>query len=382
MNKWQIAILVFAVLAAVGYWFVAMPATVVPSGAVSQARFTPGPYKVIADEFKAVDEKRATSPNNDFAGRPVRVLKGKVWRPEGMKTPGPLLVYSHGFMSFHQEGLYLVRFLASHGYTVVAVDYPLTNFFAPGKPLVSDVVNQPGDVSFLIDTMLARAQDKNDVLYHTIDEKKIAVAGVSLGGMTSTLAAFHRKVRDPRITAAISIAGPGTMFTADFFAGSTLPYLMIYGDGDAIIPYAKNAAPIPQKYPGTILVTLKDASHAGFAQPASTFMRFIANPDGVGCREVRKGLKNKPAGAKEPEFMPGLDGSEYGIDLSDRAEPCTSPLIPVAMTAARQHMFTVLAAHAFLQSHFAADAAEREQSQQYLMNVLPKENTADVRVTQ
>lgn len=381
MNKWQILLLVLVILGAGGYWFAAIPAKATPSGAESTARFVPGPYPVITESFKAVDETRKTQPNNDFAGRDVRVLKGKVWRPDGSKTPGPLLVYSHGFMSFHQEGQYLVRFLASHGYTVVAVDYPLTNFFAPGKPLITDVVNQPGDVSFLIDTMLKRNADSHDVLHNTIDTKKIAVAGVSLGGMTSTLAAFHRKVRDPRITAAISIAGPGTMFTHDFFAGSTVPYLVIYGDGDAIIPFDKNAAPLPQKYPGTILVTLKDASHAGFAQPASTFLRFIKNPDGIGCREVRKGLENKPAGHDDALFMPGLDGAEYGIDLSDKSAPCTTPLIPVAMQAARQHMFTTLAAHAFFESVFAADATARDSARSYLLQTLPAENSADVAVT-
>lgn len=65
-----------------------------------------------------------------------------------------------------------MRFLASHGYTVVAVDYPLTNFFAPGKPKLSDVVNQPGDVSFLIDTMLKRNADASDVLHNTINPKR------------------------------------------------------------------------------------------------------------------------------------------------------------------------------------------------------------------
>ncbi|HSC75448.1 MAG TPA: hypothetical protein VLB90_04330 [Pseudomonadales bacterium] len=381
MNKWQIILLVLVVLGTAGYWFAAVPATTTPAGAESQARFTPGPYKVITDGFKAIDETRKTQANNDFSGRDVRVLKGKVWRPEGLKTPGPLLVYSHGFMSFHQEGAYLTRFLASHGYTVVAVDYPLTNFFAPGKPLISDVVNQPGDVSFLISTMLKRNADKNDALFNTIDPKKIAVAGVSLGGMTSTLVTFHRKVRDPRITAAISIAGPSTMFTKDFFTGTTVPFMMIAAAGDAILPFEKNAAPIPQKNPGSILVDLKNASHAGFAAPAATFMRFMANPDTVGCREVLKGLKNKTADAKEPEFIPGLDAAADGIDISDRSMPCAGEIPAKAMQAARQHMFTTLAAYSFLESVFADDAATRESAHQYLMTTLPAENAMEVSVS-
>ena len=134
MNKWQIILLVLITLGATGYWFAAIPATATPAGKDSNIAYLPGSYKVITDSFEAVDATRKTQPNNDFTGSDSRVFKGKIWRPEGLQQPGPLLVYSHGFMSFHQEGLYLARFLASQGYTVVAVDYPLTNFFAPGKP--------------------------------------------------------------------------------------------------------------------------------------------------------------------------------------------------------------------------------------------------------
>lgn len=381
MNKWQIAVLVIAILAASGYWFAAIPATATPAGPESQARFAPGPYKIITDSFKAVDESRPTASNNDFTGRPVRVLKGKVWRPDGLQQPGPLLVYSHGFMSFHQEGLYLTRFLASHGYTVVSVDYPLTNFFAPGKPKLADVVNQPGDVSFLIDTMLKRNADKNDVLFNTIDPKKIAVDGVSLGGMTSTLVAFHPKVLDRRITAAISTAGPAAMFTARFFANNNIPFMMIGGSGDAMVPFEKNAASIPEKKPGSILVDLKNASHAGFAQPASTFMRFSSNPDSIGCRELSKNLPATTDNSSN-SFMPGLDGAENGIDLSDRTMPCSGDMPDSAMNAARQHMFTTLAAYSFLESVFANDAATRAAARQYLLQTLPAENSSEVAVTQ
>lgn len=381
MNKWQITLLVLLLLVGFAYWFVAIPAKILPEGVTSKQWFQPGDYKVITEDFKAVDTARKTQANNDFAGRDARVLKGKIWRPEGLQKPRPLLVYSHGFMSFHTEGTYLVRFLASHGYTVVAVNYPLTNFFAPGKPLVSDVVNQPGDVSFLITTLLQRNADTNDVLHNTIDAKKIAVAGVSLGGMTSTLVTFHRKVRDPRITAAISIAGPANMFTADFFTSTNTPFMMIAGDGDAIIPFDKNAAPISQKDPGSILVNLKNASHAGFAQPASTFMRFMANPDTLGCRQVIKGLKNKPANEKEIEFLPGLDAAADGIDLSDHTLPCTGEIPPRTMQAARQHMFTTLAAYSFLESVFAEDAPARSAARHYLLQTLPTENSSEIAVT-
>jgi len=187
--------------------------------------FQPGPYTVTSETFTAIDGSRPTPAYKDFAGLPERVLEGKIWRPAGLQQPAPLVVYSHGFMSFREEGTYLFQFLASHGYTVVAANYPLTGFSAPEGPLMNDVVNQPGDISFLLDTILKRNADPADSMHNTIDPGKIAVTGVSLGGLTTTLAAFHHKLRDPRISAAISTAGPASIFTADFFAGSSLPFL-------------------------------------------------------------------------------------------------------------------------------------------------------------
>jgi pimeloyl-ACP methyl ester carboxylesterase len=378
-KKWLIPVLLICVSIG-GYWFLTVPATTIPNGSDSKALFTAGPFEVISEPFKAVDESRPTQAYKDFPGRPVRVLKGGIWRPAGPQRPGPLLVYSHGFLSFHEEGLYLMRFLASHGYTVLAVDYPLTGFHAPDGPLMRDIVNQPGDVSFLIDTMLKRNADPADVLFATIDPKKIAVAGTSLGGLTAILATFHRQMRDPRIAASISIAGPTSMFTADFFSGSDVPFLMIYGGGDVIVPYNENATPVLQKNPGSILVTLRDASHAGFAQPASTLMRFIANPDGVGCRAVRAGLKDELSGQQD-QFMSLLGSAEEGVDMHAQIKFCSSLPIPVAMQAARQHMFTALASYAFLDSVFADDASVRDASRRYLLETLPSENSTEVSVS-
>jgi predicted dienelactone hydrolase len=289
MKKRQVSLLVIAIVAIIGiggYWFVAIPLTSSPNGSVSKQRFTPGPYKVTSEWITMIDPSRTTQAYKEFAGLPERELDGEIWRPANLQQPGPLVIYSHGFMSFRQEGLYLIRFLASHGYTVIAVDYPLTGIWAPDGPLMTDIVNQPGDISFIIDTVLQRNADRSDSLYQTIDPDKIAVAGVSLGGLTSMLSTFHRELQDTRIAASISIAGPTSIFAPNFFEGRDLPFLMIYGGSDAIVPHEYNALPVLQMYPGAILVTLIDGSHAGFSQPASTIMRFNKNPDDVGCRAV------------------------------------------------------------------------------------------------
>jgi predicted dienelactone hydrolase len=384
MTKGRITLLIVTVIAVIGiggYWFIAIPATSSPNGSVSQSRFAPGPYEVVSESFTAVDESRTTQAYKAFPGLPNRTLDGEIWRPKNRVQPGPLLINSHGFMSFRQEGLYLNRFLASHGYTVVAVDYPLTGIWAPEGPLMTDVINQPGDVSFLIDTILRRNANNADTLYNTIDPEKIAVAGVSLGGLTSILATFHPKLQDPRIAALVSIAGPTSIFTPTFFESRDLPFLMVYGGGDAIVPHEDNALPVLSMYPDVTLVTLADASHAGFAQPASTLMRFNKNPDDVGCRTVTEELGVEVA-EQNDEFMTLLGDADDGIDLNQHIEFCTRELIPEAMKASRQHMFTTLAVHAFLDSLFAEDDAARSASREYLQTTLAQENGSEVSVTQ
>jgi len=134
MKKWSFALLLLACLVAAGYWFVAIPATSTPNGSESRARFNPGPYEVDGERFTIVDRDRATPAFDGSPERPERELDGELWRPADRALPGPLVIYSHGFLSFRQEAMYLARFLASHGYTVAAVDLPLTSIYALDDP--------------------------------------------------------------------------------------------------------------------------------------------------------------------------------------------------------------------------------------------------------
>ena len=55
-----------------------------------------------------------------------------------------------------------------------------------------------------------------------IDRDRIGAMGLSLGGLTTTLVAFHPTLGDPRIRAAVSIAGPSAMaFSAPRIVGTT-----------------------------------------------------------------------------------------------------------------------------------------------------------------
>jgi hypothetical protein len=202
------------------------------------------------------------------------------------------------------------------------------------------------------------------------DRDRIGALGLSLGGLTTTLAAFHPRLRDPRIRAAISIAGPGFLFGERFFASADLPFLMIAGTADAIVEYADNAAPIPSRIRRGGLLSVAGASHAGFAAFADMFpMRLLGNPDELGCRALEGRIE---APGEGPNPFAGFGGAEDGI-LIDAAGPmpCAKGAPEQALAAGRQLMIAKLAALAFFESQFAQDPAERAAQASFLIDTLP-----------
>jgi hypothetical protein len=122
----------------------------------------PGPYLVGSRTLDLVETSRPTPPNGSYPGSPERLLPAIVWYPLGATTaeaaaaddrpstdgPFPLIGYAHGFSSSRDEGRVVGGHLASHGYVVVAVTFPLSNGAAPGGRTVVDMASQPADLAF------------------------------------------------------------------------------------------------------------------------------------------------------------------------------------------------------------------------------------------
>jgi predicted dienelactone hydrolase len=340
---------------------------------LSAARLAAGPYDVATRNLTFVDETRATNANGRFTGAPSRTFATTLWYPKNAAGPLPLVVYSHGFMSYRSEAGYLLRHLASHGFVVASADYPLTNRRAPGDPTLTDIVHQPTDVSFLIDSVLALEGDDRP-FPGPIDRDRIGVVGLSLGGLTSTLVAFHPRLRDSRVRTAISIAGPSSFLSRRFFETAPVPFLMIAGTDDAIVPYHDNGRPILDRAPTGALVTIAGASHVGFAGIAGTlpFLRFSHNPDGFGCRYLEGHLDLDAE--EEESALAALGGADEGIHLSpDLVQPCEDDELRRSMRPPRQHIITTLAVRAFLESVLASGSEAREAAADYLANALAAE---------
>ena len=323
------------------------------------------------------DTSRPTMPNGTYPGSPTRKLTTEIWYPTLpdaaasadpiRNAPYPLVMYSHGFMGTRTSEASLARHLASHGYVVASPDFPLTNFNAPGRPNVNDVANQPGDVSFLITKLLERNLDPQNPLVGAIDAQRIGAAGLSLGGLTTYLVAFHPSLRDPRIKAAAPLAGPGCFFANAFFS-TALPLLVVHGDIDAIVPYQQNAvAAFSHARRPKYLITLRAGSHTGFTDAADLFAG-VPNPDTVGCGQLTGALPSGDNGGAE--FLALLGGPSAGIFPGDCPAACTSRSLPPAISARRQRELTRMAVLSFFEGYLRNDSRSRE----FLQTPLAAEN--------
>ena len=363
-----VAVALGVLVLAFGLRWVATAPGSLPAGTTSAGRLAAGPFAVGLVETTWVDESRPTAENGSYAGAPDRTFPVALWYPVAASGAHPLVVYSHSFMSNRHGGRYLAEHLASHGYVVVATDHPLSNLGAPGGPNALDVLNQPADVSFLIDRVLALEGDTRP-FQGEIDASRIGLFGLSLGGLTTTLAAFHPDLRDPRLAAAISIAGPGAMFEAAYFDHAEVPFLMIAGSADSMIDYEANALPIPERVRDAGLLTIAGGTHAGFDQMAVGAMRVLGNPDSLGCVALMANLEIDD----ESNPFEDLGTPEQGIsDALESPLPCTKEFDRV-MRAGLQHQLTTLAVRAFFESRFASDAAERAAHARFLTETFPAE---------
>ncbi len=378
MSHWRLALMVAGMCAAGVLTAVSntlVPARL-PTGTESAERLKLGPYRVAIAKPRLRNLDQKTNPNGDYRGATHRVLPLKIWYPvakRGMSAPGaaPLLVYSHGLSGSRADAAYLGRFLASHGYTLVSVSFPLTRMGAPGGPNVLDVVNQPADIGFIIDTLLEWNDSAGHYLSGLIDASRIGLIGHSLGGMTTTLAAYHPRLRDPRVAAAISLAGPLEMFDRTLFQDSDLPFMMLAGDIDAMVSYDRNGALLTQRVNNSHLVTINKASHTGFTDQAR-WLRLLANADSLGCLIVGDRV-NETLDSTSAQLFPLLGTAEEGILHLSPAPICQLNPLPTALSPLRQQAITKLAVLSFLESTFSRNAENRKSNTRFLSQTFARE---------
>jgi dienelactone hydrolase len=208
-----------------------------------------------------VDESRPTNAGAETPAKPERTLRTRIVYPtEG--GPYPLLVLSHGATGDPDEYAEQIPQWAADGFVIAAPEFPLTNRDVPSAMSnLSDWVNQPGDVSFVIDEVLAASDDPESPLEGIVDREAIGVVGHSLGGATTYGVAFNTGTRDERIDSVTIFAGL-TLDVPDgeYVFDTGLPLLILHGDADDI-PMDLSRAAYEQAVAPKWFVTLHGAEH-------------------------------------------------------------------------------------------------------------------------
>ena len=211
-----------------------------------------------------VDASRPTGPSGQPPAAPERTLVTDVYRPAG-KGPFPLIVFAHGWNGHPEKFSQLFGAWASAGYVVAAPAFPLTNSHVAERN-AGDVVNQPGDVSFVLTEMLRENRAPKSRLYRAIDRRNVGAAGLSMGGATTYGVVFDDCCRDRRFTAAMVLNGfriPMSESTGGkLLLDGHVPLLIAHSDTDPALPYSGARDAYAAASPPVWFVTQYGASHA------------------------------------------------------------------------------------------------------------------------
>lgn len=176
------------------------------------------------------------------------MLPVAVHLPVGATGALPLILVVHGRDGDPRSLRPLLDTWTVAGYVVAAPTFPVTRKDPDDKPEGEEVERQARDVSFVIDELLEQNDDPDSPLSGTIDAAHIGAVGMSLGGMTVYGLIANTCCRDPRVTAAISMAGVYRDFPHGRYVRRRVPVLLVHGDADkgyhnSVEAYAKLAGP-------------------------------------------------------------------------------------------------------------------------------------------
>ena len=340
-----------------------------------------GPYAAGTFDVSLTDVTRPIAPTDTFPGADARAVAVTVWYPAvgaaGSEAatdaaaatggPFPVLVYSHGFMSNAGENASLLSWLATHGVITLAPTFPRTNGNAEGGADILDAVNQPGDITLALGWLEAANQDSSHRLHGEVDISRVVSAGMSLGGLTSALVGFFPKLKDKRITAVASMAGPLCLLPDSVYPHDGRPLFLLYGRGDAIAPYEANG---PKAYAAAAapkwLVSVEGGTHLGFASAAADVFAGVADPDGIGCATLEKAL----AGKDLADIVTDLGFAPGETDASSCPSPCSAPAQGTKLSTDQQAALLPLTLGAFVRYAVTQDPRLAE----FLATTLAKEH--------
>jgi alpha-beta hydrolase superfamily lysophospholipase len=232
---------------------------------------------VLTDTF--VDHSRQTPAHMGIPGLRSRTLVTTIWYPaEGIPGsapvpdatpdrsggPYPLIVFAHGLNADPQAYETVLSRWAAAGYVVAAPLFPLTHAGTPGGLDQDDQVNQPGDVRFVITSMLVSAKQATAPLDGMVSPAEIGVSGHSDGAITA-LAFLNSCCADPRVKAVEVISGdPAPYANGHYRSTGNPPTLIVHGTADPLLPYNQMVSFFNMLKGPKAFLSLRGADHNSF----------------------------------------------------------------------------------------------------------------------
>jgi hypothetical protein len=203
---------------------------------------------------RTVTYRDPTRPTGDSPGR---VLPTTVYypaageagadaglRPRPLGGPHPLVLFAHGSALNVMNGATeeerraqtatpahydrLLRTWAAAGYVVAAPAFPLTGGHTPGRVVRNDYVNQPADLSVVLDGLLAANAARSGWLSGVLDADAVAAAGHDLGATTVMGLVYNDCCRDERVKVAVPMGMSLLPFgDGGWFDGVRTPMLLM-----------------------------------------------------------------------------------------------------------------------------------------------------------
>ena len=173
----------------------------------------------------------------------------------------PLIVFAHGFDTTEDTYRLLLHDLAAAGFIVAAPDFPLSTSAASGSPVEGDEGEQAGDISFVIDRLLAG--DAGPALTAAVRPGPVGVVGHSDGAVTALLAAFSPAYADDRIGAVVDVSGAFDDYGGRWFTTADPPLLALHGADDELNPVSRDETLVDSDPGAATLVVVDGASHLG-----------------------------------------------------------------------------------------------------------------------
>lgn len=253
------------------------------------------------------------------AGAPDRALAV----PDTNGGPYPLIVFSEGYDIDPETYAPLLDAWAAAGYVVADPVYPFTAPSAPGGPMRSDIVNHPGDLRFVITSVLEAGSTPGGPLTGMIAAHEVGVIGHSDGGDVSLAVASNSCCRDPRVKAVVVLSGAElAAFGGTYFSPPAVPMLVVQGTNDDMNPPScsvqlYNQAPQPKYY-----LSMLGQTHTSAYTQAGAPLTVVATVTVDFLNQYLKQARTAPGALVDAGTVPGLSSLTRAPSVPPDPQPC------------------------------------------------------------